>query len=218
MPPTVAGPPVQSRAAAAVTTLVDVVAALLVLAVLLVPLLAVALAVRLSSPGPVLFRQTRVGRDRVPFTMLKFRTMPVATDDRALRDLVAREMSGEDTRSGGSTKLPTAPGTTPVGAWLRRTSLDELPQLINVLRREMTLVGPRPCLPWEAEMFPAEAGLRFCVRPGITGLWQVTGRSTLATPAMLALDVEYVRARGIRSDLGILVRTVPVVLRGSGAR
>jgi len=101
---------------------------------------------------------------------------------------------------------------------LRRYSLDELPQLINVLRGDMALIGPRPCLEWEAEMFPAEYASRFTVRPGLTGLWQVSGRSTLGTLDMLRMDVEYVRLRSLRVDLGILLRTVPAVLRRDGAR
>jgi lipopolysaccharide/colanic/teichoic acid biosynthesis glycosyltransferase len=138
-------------------------------------------------------------------------------DDRALRDLIARELRGEDTVENGSSKLNNDRRITRIGSFLRRTSLDELPQLLNVLRGEMTLVGPRPCLDWEAEMFPEEFAPRFTVRPGLTGLWQVSGRSTLGTLEMLHLDVRYVRSRSLRSDLGILLRTVPALLR-SGSR
>ena len=136
-------------------------------------------AVRLEDRGPALFRQERVGLSGSRFTLLKFRTMLQGGDDRALRDLIARELRGEDTVVNGSSKLDDDRRVTRVGAFLRRTSLDELPQLINVLRGDMTLVGPRPCLRWEAEMFPAEYASRFTVRPGLTGLWQVSGRSTL---------------------------------------
>ena len=101
---------------------------------------------------------------------------------------------------------------------LRRTSLDELPQLFNVLRGNMTIVGPRPCLEWEAEMFPRDYDQRFAVRPGVTGLWQVSGRSTLNTLDMLRLDVDYARRQTWRVDAAILARTVPVLLRGDGAR
>jgi lipopolysaccharide/colanic/teichoic acid biosynthesis glycosyltransferase len=107
---------------------------------------------------------------------------------------------------------------TRAGRFLRRTSLDELPQLINVLKGEMSLVGPRPCLAWEASLFPTEFQDRFAVRPGITGLWQVRGRSTLGTQDMLRLDVEYVRSRRLCGDVGILLATVPSMLRGDGAR
>ena len=106
---------------------------------------------------------------------------------------------------------------TRVGAWLRKTSLDELPQLYNVLRGEMSLVGPRPVLPWEAEMFSGQHQRRFAVRPGLTGLWQVSGRSRLSMTKALELDVEYVARRSLALDLMILIRTLPAVFRG-GAR
>ena len=118
----------------------------------------------------------------------------------------------------GSAKLSNDKRVTRTGALLRRTSLDELPQLLNVLTGSMSLVGPRPCLGWEAEMFPAQFAPRFAVRPGITGLWQVSGRSTLGTLEMLQLDVHYARTRTLLLDASILVRTLPVVLRGDGAR
>ena len=183
------------------------------------PLLAVvAVMVRRESGGPVLFRQERLGRDREPFVLLKFRTMRHGCDDGAHRALIAAELRGEDTSSGGSWKIDDDPRVTRVGAWLRRTSLDELPQLVNVLHGEMTLVGPRPCLAWEADMFPAEYASRFQVRPGLTGLWQVRGRSTLGTLDMLRLDREYVRRRRLDRDLVILLATVPALLRRDGAR
>ncbi|HEY4605543.1 MAG TPA: sugar transferase, partial [Blastococcus sp.] len=104
------------------------------------------------------------------------------------------------------------------GRFLRRTSLDELPQLLNVIRGDMSLVGPRPCLAWEAEMFPPEYAERFSVRPGMTGLWQVHGRSTVGTLEMLRLDLEYVRNRCLRLDLVILSRTMLALIRPDGAR
>jgi lipopolysaccharide/colanic/teichoic acid biosynthesis glycosyltransferase len=207
-PPTTAGP----------RRVADMVVASLALLVLALPLLLIAASVRFSGPGPVLVRQRRVGLDRRPFVLLKFRTMRVGTSDAALRTLVAAELRGEDTLVDGSTKLPDDPRITPVGRVLRRASLDELPQLTNVLRGEMTLVGPRPCLEWEAPLFPAEYAERFTVQPGLTGLWQVEGRSTLGTLDMLRLDVDYVHGRGLRQDLGILLRTLPVLVRGAGAR
>jgi lipopolysaccharide/colanic/teichoic acid biosynthesis glycosyltransferase len=208
---------VGSNGAEAVRRLVDVVVCVVLLAVVLVPLLLIALAIRLDDKGPALFRQERVGLGGRRFTLLKFRTMHQDVGDRALRDLIARELRGEDTVEDGSSKLNNDRRVTRVGSFLRRTSLDELPQLWNVLHGNMTLVGPRPCLHWEAEMFPAEFAPRFDVRPGLTGLWQVSGRSALGTLEMLELDVRYVRSRSLRSDLGILLRTVPALL-GSGAR
>jgi lipopolysaccharide/colanic/teichoic acid biosynthesis glycosyltransferase len=182
------------------------------------PLMAIiVIAIRLTSPGPALFKQRRVGLARRPFCFYKFRTMRLGGDDSALREMIGCELRGEDTSSGGSWKLDDS-RITGVGSFLRRTSLDELPQLINVLRGDMTLVGPRPCLKWEAEMFPSEFDERFAVRPGMTGLWQVSGRSTMGTLDMLRLDVHYVRHQTLRGDVAILARTVPAVLRGGGAR
>jgi lipopolysaccharide/colanic/teichoic acid biosynthesis glycosyltransferase len=203
--------------AEAVRRFADVLVCVVLLIVLAVPLLLIALAVRSEDRGPALFRQERIGLGGRRFTLLKFRTMLQGVDDRALRDLIARELRGEDTVENGSSKLNNDRRITRIGAFLRRTSLDELPQLFNVLRGEMTLVGPRPCLDWEAEMFPEEFAPRFTVRPGLTGLWQVSGRSALGTLEMLRLDVLYVRSRSLRSDLAILLRTVPALLR-SGAR
>jgi lipopolysaccharide/colanic/teichoic acid biosynthesis glycosyltransferase len=181
-------------------------------------LAAIALWVRSDSHGPALFRHVRIGAGGRPFTLYKFRSMRLGGDDRAHRELIEAELRGESTRHGGSTKLAGDPRITRSGRFLRHTSLDELPQLINVLRGEMSLVGPRPCLPWEAELFPAEFAGRFAVRPGMTGLWQVSGRSTVGTLDMLRLDLRYVRDRRLGLDLRILLSTVPSLLRGGGAR
>jgi lipopolysaccharide/colanic/teichoic acid biosynthesis glycosyltransferase len=197
---------------------VDVAGSAIALAVFAPLMLAIALVVRATSRGPALLRQRRVGLDGQTFTVLKFRTMHVGQPDQAHRELIARELRGEATPTNGSSKLADDPRITTSGAWLRRTSLDELPQLINVLRGDMALVGPRPCLPWEAEMFPAAYQARFAVKPGITGLWQVNGRSTLGTLEMLDLDIDYVDTQSFASDVSILLRTIPVVLRGDGAR
>jgi lipopolysaccharide/colanic/teichoic acid biosynthesis glycosyltransferase len=197
---------------------IDIVVSAALLAVFVVPMLAIAFAVRAEDRGPALFRQERVGLRGSRFTLFKYRTMFQGGDDRALRDLIARELRGEDTVVNGSSKLDNDRRVTRIGSFLRRTSLDELPQLLNVLRGDMTLVGPRPCLGWEADMFPREFSPRFSVRPGLTGLWQVSGRSTLGTLEMLELDVQYVHTRSLRSDLGIMLRTVPALLRTNGAR
>jgi lipopolysaccharide/colanic/teichoic acid biosynthesis glycosyltransferase len=197
---------------------VDLTVVVIALLVLVIPMLLIAMAVRWSSPGPAFYRQQRIGRGGRPFTMYKFRTMRVGGSDTQHRELIARELRGEDTSVNGSWKIDCDPRVTRVGGLLRRTSLDELPQLINVLRGQMSLVGPRPCLDWEAEMFPARFAERFDVPPGLTGLWQVSGRSTMGTLEMLELDLAYVRGWSFWSDLGILLRTVPAVLRGHGAR
>ncbi len=202
----------------AVRRMADFAGAALLLGLLSLPMLVIAMLVWCSDRGPALFRQERVGLHRSHFTMLKFRTMTVGARDDLLRDLIGRELSGEDTAVDGSSKLNNDERVTRIGAFLRRTSLDELPQLINVLRGEMALVGPRPCLVWEAELFPAQYAPRFNVRPGLTGLWQVSGRSTLGTLDMLQLDVAYVHTRSLRMDLGILLRTVPALLHPDGAR
>lgn len=193
----------------------------LVILVLLSPLLAiVALLVKLTSPGPVLFRQERIGRDGVPFFMLKFRSMvrDDGDNDDALREAVELELAGERVPEGGSFKLANDARITKVGRVIRATSIDELPQLFNVVGGSMSLVGPRPALPWEVEMFPEPFRRRDAVLPGITGLWQVSGRSTLGTLEMLELDLEYVDTQSFGSDLRILLMTVPTLLRGDGAR
>lgn len=196
----------------------DVTVASCALACLLPVMLLIALAIVLTSPGSAVFQQTRVGRGRRTFTLYKFRTMRLGGDDVAHRDLICRELRGEDTSSAGSWKLDGDGRVTRIGSLLRRTSLDELPQLVNVLHGDMTLVGPRPCLDWEAEMFPPEADERFSVKPGLTGLWQVSGRSTMGTLEMLQLDVRYVRERTLRGDIALVGRTVPALLRRDGAR
>jgi lipopolysaccharide/colanic/teichoic acid biosynthesis glycosyltransferase len=197
---------------------VDLAVVVIALLVLAIPMLLIAMTVRLGSAGPAFYRQERIGRAGRPFTMYKFRTMRVGGSDAQHRELIARELRGEDTSVNGSWKIDRDPRVTRVGAFLRRTSLDELPQLINVLWGQMSLVGPRPCLGWEAEMFPARFAERFDVPPGLTGLWQVSGRSTMGTLEMLELDLEYVRRWSFWTDLGILLRTVPALLRGHGAR
>jgi lipopolysaccharide/colanic/teichoic acid biosynthesis glycosyltransferase len=176
------------------------------------------LAIRLTSTGPALFQQRRIGYGGRSFTMYKFRTMRTGVGDDMLRQLIAAELRGEDTSIGGSYKLDHDPRVTTIGTLLRKTSLDELPQLINVILGDMSLVGPRPCLEWEAHMFPTAFRQRFTVRPGLTGLWQVSGRSTMGTLEMLHLDLTYVRTRTLTTDLSILARTVPSMLRDHSAR
>lgn len=171
--------------------------------VVLSPLLAAtALAIKLDSPGPVFFQQERVGRGGARFEVVKFRTM---THREAVDQHAEQVVEGNaDAR------------ITRVGRLLRVTSLDELPQLVNVLRGEMSLVGPRPILPEQLEVVPEDRMGRFAVRPGITGLAQVRGRRSLDWMEQLAYDVEYARAPGVGRDLGIMARTVWVVLTGSG--
>jgi lipopolysaccharide/colanic/teichoic acid biosynthesis glycosyltransferase len=193
--------------------------------VALAPLLAALWPLTLwTSPGPALFRQERLGRRMRPFIMLKLRTMYTGTSDQVHREYVAHLFASGDSRpvtgQRGLLKLEADPRITPVGAWLRRTSLDELPQLFNVLRGDMSLVGPRPVLRWEAEMWPASYPAytrRFEVKPGMTGLWQVSGRGLLSVRESIDLDAEYVQRRSFMLDLAILARTLPSLLRGGAA-
>ena len=182
------------------------------LIVLALPLLlAIAAAVALTSRGPVFFVQTRVGRGGRTFGMIKFRSM--------YRDAEARraELLGQSDREGICLKLRNDPRVTPVGRVLRRWSLDELPQLINVLKGEMSLVGPRPALPEEVAAYPDHAHQRHAVLPGITGFWQVSGRADIGFDEMIALDLDYVRRVSVLTDLGVLLRTFGVVASGKGA-
>ena len=196
----------------------DVVVASLLLIVLSPLMLAAFLAVRATSPGGALFRQVRVGAFERPFVLLKFRTMVHDCSHESHQAFVRRMMAGDDPRShDGLYKLDQDPRVTPVGRFLRRTSIDELPQLINVIRGDMSMVGPRPVLPWEVELFPISAFSRFLVLPGLTGLWQISGRNRLTMLEGLHLDVEYVSRCTLSTDLLILLCTPWSMLRG-GAR
>lgn len=179
--------------------------------VLLAPLLLIVAAwVKLTSPGPVFFRQNRIGRNGEPFRVWKFRTM-YADAELRLADLLCRNESG-----GLLFKMRDDPRVTPAGSWLRRFSLDEIPQLINVLAGDMSLVGPRP-LPTNASDYQGEVRRRLLVRPGMTGLWQVSGRSNLSWEDSVRLDLHYVDNWSLALDVVILWRTLFVVTRGSGA-
>lgn len=189
--------------------------------VVLSPLLAlIAIAVRLDSRGPALFRQTRVGRHEEPFTLLKFRSMSDRADDgihrKAIEKVFAGEAISDDPKS--PFKLTTDPRVTRLGAFLRRTSLDELPQLFNVLRGEMSLVGPRPMIPYELEHFQDWQHERHLVRPGITGLAQVKSRGRANMDEILHLDVEYARTCSFWNDFKLILQTFPIVFKGLGAR
>ena len=200
--------------------LFDLVIASLCLGLLLPLLLIIWLLVRVTTPGPGLFRQTRVGRYGRPFVMFKFRTMYVDSSDDIHRDYVSRLLTEEQPPVGGERglyKLEADPRVTRIGRLLRHSSLDELPQLLNVVRGEMSLVGPRPALPWETELFAPAQNKRLQVPPGVTGLWQVSGRNTLTMREGLDLDIEYVERQSFLLDLSILIKTVPAVLTAEGA-
>ena len=193
---------------------------------LLTPVLAaIAIAIRFDSPGPAIFRQRRVGRGRRPFTVMKFRTMHQGVAHDPHREFVIGLIKGEtpapDAESEESPglyyKMIGDTRVTRVGRLLRRSSLDELPQLWNVLRGEMSLVGPRPAIPYEVEHYPPHWFARFEVKPGVTGLWQVSGRSQVTLEEMVRLDVDYARRRSLWLNVWILLRTVPAVLGARGA-
>ena len=179
---------------------------------LLSPLLALtALAIRLDSRGPAIFRQTRIGKDGTPFTMYKFRSM--TTDAEARRD----DLLDSSDRSGVCFKARRDPRITRVGRFIRRASIDELPQILNVLRGEMSIVGPRPALPSEVRAYPARAYGRLAVKPGITGIWQVSGRADIGFDRMVEMDLDYARRASVALDLSLIFKTFGAVLTGRGA-
>jgi exopolysaccharide biosynthesis polyprenyl glycosylphosphotransferase len=199
--------------------------------ILLSPLLLlIAVLIKLDSRGPVLFRQERVGMDGRPFTLYKFRTMRADADEHAHRELMARTIRGAldrpprtiecvpssnaDVRPPLYGKVPNDRRITRLGRWLRRWSLDELPQLFNVLKGEMSIVGPRPPIPYEVAHYSSWHRKRLDVKPGITGLWQVSGRNRLPFERMVELDLYYIERWSLWLDIKILLKTIPAVLRG----
>ncbi|MGH1493189.1 MAG: sugar transferase [Acidimicrobiales bacterium] len=172
------------------------------------------LLVKRSGDGPILYKQVRIGTGGLPFQIYKFRTMYVDNDDTAHRLQNRLELRGE----AGAAKDEADPRITPVGRRLRRTSLDELPQLINILRSEMSLVGPRPSLLWESELFPPAARRRLAARPGLTGLWQTNGRADVSMAEMLDLDLDYVDRMSPLLDVQCIAKTATSVVTGDGAR
>lgn len=203
---------------------IDLLGSAVILLLLLPLLLSIALLVKLSSTGPVLFRQVRVGQYGAPFVFLKFRSMYTGNDPRIHREYVRALISGSaelklrDGKGKAVYKLAGDPRVTRIGAFLRKTSLDELPQLYNVLQGEMSLVGPRPAIPYEVEAYDLWHRRRVLeAKPGITGLWQVKGRSRVTFDEMVRLDVRYAMARSLWLDLQILLCTPRAVVIGDGA-
>jgi exopolysaccharide biosynthesis polyprenyl glycosylphosphotransferase len=191
---------------------IDVTVSVLVLIAAALPMAVIALIVRADSPGPVLFRQTRIGQDGEPFTMLKFRCM-VENADELWAELVKSTQGADDKLF----KLQNDPRMTRSGRWLRRFSLDELPQFVQVLKGDMSLIGPRPPLPLEVERYEQWHHQRLLVKPGMTGLWQVNGRSSLTFDEMVRLDLYYAENWTPWLDTKIMLRTVPAVVMGRGA-
>lgn len=204
-------PPLRGGPQAVLKNVLDRTGALFGLLALAPVLLAVALSIRLSSRGPVFHRQIRQGQHDRPFTMWKFRTMVADAESLKARLVAANEVDGP------LFKMRSDPRVTPVGRLLRRTSIDELPQLLNVLLGHMSLVGPRPPLPEEASRYDEREHRRLTVKPGLTGLWQVSGRSDLTWPETVSLDLWYVDNWSVAADLGLLARTVRAVTDGRGA-
>lgn len=190
----------------------DILVAIVVLIVVAPVMAVLVVVVHTASPGPIIFRQTRIGRGGQTFTLLKFRTMFVGSDARVL------SLSGMNHMADGPLfKVRDDPRVTVSGRWMRKYSLDELPQLFNVLAGSMSLVGPRPALPHETETYSDNVRRRLTVKPGITGLWQVSGRCDLDWAQSVQLDIRYVETWNIYVDIWILIRTIPAVISGRGA-
>ena len=200
--------------------LLDIFFTLLILPPLCLVVGVIAVLIRLDSKGPIFFRQKRVGLNGVEFEMLKFRSMYVNCDDVAHREAVKHYMNGAtlngDADAENSYKLVDDSRVTRVGRIIRKTSIDELPQFINVLRGEMSLVGPRPPLPYEVEAYSLRDQLRLCGKPGLTGTWQVYGRSRVTFQKMVEMDIIYLQQQSIWQDLKLIALTLPVMLLGRG--
>jgi exopolysaccharide biosynthesis polyprenyl glycosylphosphotransferase len=211
---TVTAPPVVYDENLVFKRVLDVVIASTMCVVLAIPILMIALAIKATSPGPVFFMHERYGRNRRLFKMYKFRSMRRDAETTLLNSSVLYEKYTEN-----NFKLPEGsdPRVTPLGHWLRKCSLDELPQLWNVLRGDMSLVGPRPIVPAEAGRYGSAAALLLALKPGMTGLWVVEGRSKISYPRRAELELKYVRNWSLWKDLGILLRTIGAVLRCEGA-
>ena len=194
--------------------LIDRVGAFIALAILAIPMGIVALIIRITSPGPVVFRQRRAGKHGKPFVMYKFRSM---SNDAEMR---RAELEPFNQMSGPVFKVEADPRITPFGRWLRRSSIDELPQLVNVLLGDMSLVGPRPLPLYEVEKFENTAQRRrLSVKPGLTCLWQISGRNRVRDfRDWVKLDLDYIDHWSLGLDFKILLRTIPAVLLGSGAK
>jgi lipopolysaccharide/colanic/teichoic acid biosynthesis glycosyltransferase len=200
--------------------LLDMIFTLIALIPICLIILIVSVLIRINSKGPIFYRQKRIGQNGVEFEMLKFRSMYVNSDDVIHREAVSKFMNGQtlsDTsRSDLSYKQVNDPRITRVGRFIRKTSIDEIPQFFNILRGEMTLVGPRPPLPYEVEFYSPEAYQRLCGKPGLTGIWQVYGRSRVSFSRMVEMDIEYLKQQSIKQDLKVIALTIPVIIKARG--
>ncbi len=192
--------------------LLDIVGSFCALLALSPVFLVVAIMIKLEDRGPIFFKQVRVGRFGREFRMFKFRSMRVDAEQR-LKELLAKNQ-----HNGGITfKIKNDPRITRIGAFIRKYSIDELPQFANVLFGEMSLVGPRPPVPREVALYSLADRRRLAVKPGITCIWQISGRAEIDFPGQVQLDVRYIESRSLRQDIKILLKTVPAVLSGNGA-
>jgi lipopolysaccharide/colanic/teichoic acid biosynthesis glycosyltransferase len=199
--------------------ILDPMGAFLLLALLSPLLLIVALAVKLDSRGPLVFRQTRLGKNGRPFTFYKFRSMVVGSDnDERRKGELQGFIQGTKAQGSGSTKIVDETRITRVGRFIRKTSIDELPQLFNVIKGDMSLVGPRPCLPYEWEKYEVWHKRRLSVMPGCTGVWQVLGRSEVGFRDMVILDLFYAYNVSLHLDIWVMLKTIPVMLFGTGGK
>jgi exopolysaccharide biosynthesis polyprenyl glycosylphosphotransferase len=200
-----------SQGAFLVKRVIDLSISILAIPFMLILFAVVALFIKLDSPGPVIFKQRRVGKDGRPFHVLKFRSMVVGAEQ------MQADLEALNEADGPLFKVKRDPRVTRVGKWLRRTSIDELPQLINVIRGEMSIVGPRPGTPEEVAQYEPWQMQRISVLPGITGLWQVSGRSDVPFEEMVLLDIFYIENWSLDLEIRILLQTIPYVLLGHGA-
>lgn len=200
--------------------LFDIALTLLVAPLVILVGLVIALCIKLDSQGPVFFRQQRVGQDGVEFCMLKFRSMYTDSDQMAHRKKIIQYMNGARLHDDANGKLAYKdakdPRITRIGRFIRKTSLDELPQFWNVLQGQMSLVGPRPPLPYEVELYTEHEWLRMVGKPGLTGKWQVYGRSRVTFHTMVEMDIEYLEHQSIWNDFQLVVLTVPVMIFARG--
>jgi lipopolysaccharide/colanic/teichoic acid biosynthesis glycosyltransferase len=204
--------------------LLDIVFVLLISLFVLLLSAFVAVLILFDSKGPILYRQKRIGQKGVEFEMLKFRSMYVNNDDAAHREAIKQYMNGEtlndetlNDENATPFKLSNDPRVTRVGRIIRKLSIDELPQFWNVLRGEMSLVGPRPPLPYEAELYTMHDQLRLSGKPGLTGTWQVYGRSKVSFQEMTDMDIAYLQHQSLLLDIKLIALTVPVMVQGRGA-
>src|SRR6266699_1261249 len=195
----------------------DILFTLLILIPLCIIIVIVAIMIRLDSVGPIIYRQKRAGLNGKEFYMLKFRSMYVNSDDSVHREAIVQYMNGASlnghARTDAPYKLVNDPRVTRIGRFIRKTSIDELPQFLNVLRGEMSLVGPRPPLPYEVEAYGSRDQLRLRGKPGLTGTWQVYGRSRVTFNNMVEMDIAYLQQQSIWQDLKLIALTLPVMLQ-----